>query len=398
MTPLSRNLLLAFAALGLAASSTSSYVHYKLLTQPSYTSFCDVNETVSCTQAYLSRYGSFLGVPVALAGVTFFVLVLALALVARGGTHAAESAPGYIFVLSTIGLAFVLYLGWASYVVLKAFCLLCALTYIAVIALFVISGGATSYPMTNLPRRALRDARTLVTSPVALVILLLVVAGAGSLVAFFPHEGTRETAVQAPSYPPLTDQQRGDLEKWWDVQPKEDLPVPNDGAKVLVVKFSDYMCPGCRQTYEAYKPIFAKYQASGQLKFVLKHFPLEPECNQYAPGGSHFASCEASAAVVMARSKGTADKLEEWLYTNQATLTRDVVRKAARDVGGIADFDARYDTVMQEVKMDAGLGGLLKIKSTPTFFINGRRIVGGVAAQAIEGIIELELKRAGSRQ
>ena len=59
MTPLSRTLLMAFAALGLAASSTSSYVHYQLLTDPGYTSFCDVNATVSCTQAYLSRYGSF---------------------------------------------------------------------------------------------------------------------------------------------------------------------------------------------------------------------------------------------------------------------------------------------------------------------------------------------------
>lgn len=395
MITLRRNLLLACAALGLAASSMSSYVHYQLLVQPSYTSFCDVNETVNCTQAYLSRYGSFMGVPVALAGVIFFVIVLALAVVARGKSHAADSAPGYIFALSTIGLAFVLYLGWASYVVLKAFCLLCAITYVAVIALFIMSGGATSFPMTTLPRRALRDARTLLTSPVPLVLLLLVLAGAGSLVAFFPNEGEQAaSAPAAPSYPPLTDQQRIDLEKWWDVQPKEDLPIPNDGAKVLFVKFSDYMCPGCGQTDEAYRSILAKYKGNGDVKYVLKHFPLEPECNQYAPGGNHFGSCEAAAAVVMARSKGTADKLSEWFFRNQSSLNRDTVKKAAQDIGGITDFDARYDSAMQEVKMDAGLGSLVKVKSTPTFFINGRRLVGGVAAQAIDGIIELELKRA----
>ena len=45
----------------------SSYVHYKLLTDASYTSACDVSTTVNCTQAYLSRYGSLWGVPVALA-------------------------------------------------------------------------------------------------------------------------------------------------------------------------------------------------------------------------------------------------------------------------------------------------------------------------------------------
>jgi uncharacterized membrane protein len=51
MTSLSRKLLLAFAALGLGASSMSTYVHYRLLTDPSYTSVCDVNPALSCSQA-----------------------------------------------------------------------------------------------------------------------------------------------------------------------------------------------------------------------------------------------------------------------------------------------------------------------------------------------------------
>ena len=86
-----------------------------------------------------------------------------------------------MFALSTIGLAFVLYLGWASYFVLKVFCILCALTYVAVIALFIVSGGATTIPMTSLPRRLGRDVKSLVTSPVALVVLLLLVLGLGPI-------------------------------------------------------------------------------------------------------------------------------------------------------------------------------------------------------------------------
>src|SRR6476646_5753709 len=106
MSTTSRKLLLAFGALGLAAASTSSFVHYKLLTDPGYSSFCDVSSTVSCTQAYLSRYGSFLGVPVALAGVFFFLLVLLLAGIGgRDSSPARDSVPAYIFALSTVGLA-----------------------------------------------------------------------------------------------------------------------------------------------------------------------------------------------------------------------------------------------------------------------------------------------------
>ena len=115
MSSKSRMLLLVFALIGLAAASVSSYVHYQLLTQPAYESFCDVSSTVNCAQAYTSQYGSFLGVPVAIAGVIFFAIVAVLAgVAARPGSAARETAPAYIFVLSTIGLAFVLYLAWGS--------------------------------------------------------------------------------------------------------------------------------------------------------------------------------------------------------------------------------------------------------------------------------------------
>ena len=45
-------------------------------------------------------------------------------------------------------------------------------------------------------------------------------------------------------------------------QPRVPLPVANDGAKVVIVKFNDYMCPPCKQTFLEYKPILARWQAS----------------------------------------------------------------------------------------------------------------------------------------
>ena len=161
----SRTPLLLFAALGLGASLTSSYVHYNLLVNPSFSSFCDVNATVSCTQAYLSPYGSFLGVPVALAGVFFFAVVLGItALSGRKTPRAGESAPAYVFALSTIGLAFVMYLAYASFI-LHAVCILCVVTYISVVAIFLISASTTSFPMTTLPKRFGSDLRTMASSP-----------------------------------------------------------------------------------------------------------------------------------------------------------------------------------------------------------------------------------------
>jgi len=395
-----RTLILVLAAIGLGASTMSSYVHYKLLTDASYTSACDVSATISCTQAYLSPYGSLLGVPVALGGVIFFAMVLVIAGVAgRPGSKTRENAPGYIFALSTLGLSFVLYLAWASYFVLKTFCILCAITYVAVIAIFIISGGATTFPMKTLPDRARRDVRTLVSSPLALAIALLFVAGSAAAVSVFPRDaaaGGVAAAAQAQPLPQVTDDERAKIAQWWEVQPKVEVPVPADGFKVLIVKFNDYQCPACKLTFEQYKQILPKYIAGGQVKYVVKQYPLEPECNPGVPNVVHNASCEAAAAVIMARSKGTSDKLEDWIFAHLGPplLTPDQVKDAAKTVGGITDFDAQYLRVKEELRTDAGLGQLLGVKSTPTFYINGRMPTQILPAQYFEVLIQLELQRS----
>jgi uncharacterized membrane protein/protein-disulfide isomerase len=400
MTPSKRKLILAFAVLGLGAALVSSYVHYKLLTDVSYTSFCDVNTTMSCAQAYLSPYGSLWGIPVALGGVIFFALVLLIAGVAgRPASAGRETAPAYIFALSTIGLAVVLYLGWASFFVLGTLCILCTLTYVSVIAIFIISGGATPFPMTTLPGRARRDVRTLASSPLALLLTALFVVGTVSVIAAFPREAPATSQASAPApLPAVSADERAKLAEWWNVQPKVEMPISNDGAKVVIVKFNDYQCPACKMTYEAYKPVLAKHTAAGQVKYIVKHYALEPECNPGVPNGNHYASCEAAAAVEMAKVKGTSAKLEDWIFAHIGPpgLTPAQVKDAARTVAGITDFDAQYPRMLEQLKTDGGLGGLLQVNSTPTFFINARRLPPNqiLAPQYFDALIELELERA----
>src|SRR5262245_39923701 len=70
--------LLVAALVGLAFAAASTWVHYRILQDPFYSSICDVNATFSCTEAYTSRFGSIAGVPVALVGVLYFGFVLGL--------------------------------------------------------------------------------------------------------------------------------------------------------------------------------------------------------------------------------------------------------------------------------------------------------------------------------
>jgi uncharacterized membrane protein/protein-disulfide isomerase len=412
-----RALLLAFCLLGLGASAVSAYVHYRLIADPTYTSFCDINEAWNCESVYRSTYGTFAGVPVAIGGVLWFAFALLLLVTAanapqpvpvrRAGGKAAgpvavtDDSPvsGYLFVLSTIALAVVLYLGYASFFVLQTFCILCLITYVAVIGMFLVSGGAGSAPLQSLPAAAARDLQRLVRHPVALTLAILYVAGAASLIAFFPREDaagapSSATGTSAAPLPPAPAEARQQFETWLAAQPRVPLTEPTDGAKVLILKFNDYQCPPCRQTYNEYKPIIEKYQSQypGQVKYVTKDFPLEAECNN---GGVHAASCEAAAAVRMARLKGKADPLEAWLFDNQPAMTPELVRRGAREVGGISDFDAQYPRVLEQVRADVALGRQLGVSSTPTFFVNGVKIVGGLRPQFFDAAIAYELQRGG---
>src|SRR6476646_6512614 len=262
MTPLARKLLVAFSLLGLGASSAATYVHYNLIENPDYSSFCDISATVTCKAAYLSRYGSVGGVPVAVGGLLFFTWVLLMLWAARGKSAVKDSAPAYIFAGSTLALAVVLYLAYASFFILKEVCPLCVATYVAVIGVFVISGGASSVSMSSLPSRLLRDMRVLVATPLALVVALLFIAGASWGMTVFPRESDRP---QPKLIPTLTDEQKAELARWWDLQPKSaSFPYDNDGAKVLIVEFADFQCPHCRDAYFALKPIMDKYSANAK--------------------------------------------------------------------------------------------------------------------------------------
>src|SRR5215471_18642682 len=145
-----RTLLLCLTPVGLGAMVGAAYVSYQLATNPAYVSPCDVNATVNCTDAYLSPYGSILGLPVALVGLCWFVAVLLLQLSASGtGVPQQENVPGYLFVLSVPALAFALYLAYAAFFILHTVCLLCLTADVSIIAIFVLSGIATEFSMTS---------------------------------------------------------------------------------------------------------------------------------------------------------------------------------------------------------------------------------------------------------
>ena len=249
----------------------ASYVHYQLLTDASYTSFCDVGDTMSCTQAYLSRYGSVAGVPVAVGGVMFFAVVLAI--VGLTGAKSRENVPGYVFALSTLapGLRPLPRVGVVRRAqgVLYPLCgHLCGRH--RHLSHFRWSDHVSHEDFAH--SRPSRPANARFESTGARRRARPASSGAVMAVSVFPREAAvsaQTTAAQAAApLPAVTDEQRAQIAKWWEVQPKVEVPVPADGAKVLIVKFNDYQCPACKITFDGYTPDPAEVhrQRSGEIR------------------------------------------------------------------------------------------------------------------------------------
>jgi uncharacterized membrane protein len=94
----------------------------------------------SCETVQLSRWASFLGLPVAAWGVAFYGVMFVVAL--AGVQERFENAPHIPIALSALsgwGVLFSLWLTWLELFVIDAICLWCVVSAVLVVALFIVS-------------------------------------------------------------------------------------------------------------------------------------------------------------------------------------------------------------------------------------------------------------------
>ena len=411
MTRRTRTWTAVLACAGLAAAATSTYVHVRMLGDPGYASFCDVNARVSCTLAYQSPYGAVFGVPVALAGVIWFAAVLLLTYAgARAPRASAPHVAGYQLLWSTVGLAVAMYLAYASFFVLGAACLLCIVVYVAVVGIFLLSGGEEATPARRLPAALASDLRAVARAPAALGLLLAFVGGSLGAAGWFawppPAPAPFGGGGSAAPPPAVTADQRSEFERYWAAEPRVELALPAsagvEDAAVVVVKFNDYQCPACANAHRAYAPIFAKYASShpDRVRQVTLDYPLDPLCNEQAPRGQHHGACAGAVAVRLAAAAGDAERvaMEDWLYANQQGLTREAVVEALAEAAGVdpARYDAAWDETILAVQADIALGNALPVEATPTYVINGVVVKGSLSPRYFDAAIAYELERAAA--
>ncbi|WP_224372772.1 DsbA family protein [Hyalangium versicolor] len=183
--------------------------------------------------------------------------------------------------------------------------------------------------------------------------------------------------VTAPPAPPEPPVQKVDLGS---------APVKGAAdAPVTLVAFSDFECPFCSRAANTVKQLEDEYQ--GKLKVAFKHQPLPRHPNAKL----------AAAASMAANEQGKFWEMHDKLFANQTSLDRASLEKYAQELGlDVAKFKASLDANKFEdyISKDAEQGTKVGASGTPTFFINGRQIVGAKPIEVFRRVIDEELKKS----
>lgn len=166
----------------------------------------------------------------------------------------------------------------------------------------------------------------------------------------------------------------------------------SDKAPVTLIEFSDFQCSFCRKFWQTTLPLIEKkYIKTGKVKFVYRHFAIQ---------GKH-----STAAAQAAECAGKQGKF--WLYHDKLfasagsslAFTEGKLRGYAQELKlKSKDFNqclqsAKY---LKKVERETDVAASLGARGTPTFFLNGRMIVGAQPFEVFEAAIEKELKGASS--
>ncbi len=159
-------------------------------------------------------------------------------------------------------------------------------------------------------------------------------------------------------------------------------------APLQMVIFSDFQCPYCKDF--AFQARHLEEHYSKQLHLVFVHFPLGQACNPVMRRELHAAACEAARASEAARLQGEFWSFHDALFGQDLTEDPEIFGKLATAAGLDMDRFAREVTgeaVAGRVAADIQMGIDLGVTSTPSVFLNNRR-VPDVRAPALEALIE----------
>ncbi|MBN2002443.1 MAG: DsbA family protein [Anaerolineae bacterium] len=169
------------------------------------------------------------------------------------------------------------------------------------------------------------------------------------------------------------------------VSADDDPTIGPESAPVTIVAFSDFSCGACSQVQPTLKEIQDQY--GDQVRIVFRDFPR---------GGEGYPGFNAALAAECAKEQEAFWEMHDKLFENAPAFDNGSLRVYATQLGLDAErFDACLESAeaQAEVEHDLSDGRSYGVAATPTFFVNGKQVVGSVAFLVFQREIEAALKK-----
>ena len=347
--------------------------------------FCNIGQTFDCTAIEMSPYSEFLGgLPLSGFAIAGYLVILSLSIYGFSEKFR-RNIRAFILVFTSIAVVFS-----AAYLAIM-------IGLIGKLCVICLSVDALNLALLGLAISLPRSLET-PTSTNGLRFPQLATAGVLSLLAAFliskatnPQDGMKkddmndiiESVMSAPVTP---------------IELPADAPVVgNPKAPITIVKFFDFQCPACKMAANAVHPLLKRYP--NDIKFAFMNFPLAAECNTWSAltRTMHEFACEAATAAVCANQQGKYNEAYGILFEKQKEFEAG---KIADLLSGIQGIDLpklkecmKLPSTIEKIKSDTTYGVNVKIQSTPTFFINGKKLEGGLPTNLWIEIIDRTLNK-----
>lgn len=172
-----------------------------------------------------------------------------------------------------------------------------------------------------------------------------------------------------------------------DLQPSFGAP----GAPVVIVVFSDFQCPVCKEEAQVLRQNLAKAYPD-KVRVYFKDFPLESIHNWAR------MAADAGRCVFRQNPQKFWDYFD-WMYDQQANIGMDNISSKLQQFATEKGVDGmalgrcvETKATDAEVAKEEDEGKALQITATPTIFINGRKLEGALPWPTLDTLIKLELE------
>jgi len=163
----------------------------------------------------------------------------------------------------------------------------------------------------------------------------------------------------------------------------------NPDAPVTIIGFSDFECQFCGRAAETLRAVEARYGDS--VRIVHRDYPLM----------SHKGAAKAAEAAHCAAEQGKFWEMHDKLFAKGGSIARPDLSRFARE---LQLENEPFETCVDSGKYQSTWrrsfeeGGAIGVRSTPTFFINGRLVSGAASIESFAKLIDEELALTPKRE